>query len=783
MHMRRIIWSVIFLLFFLLLGVTGVSGWRFYRTLEQQVVARFESHSWQVPSKVYAEPMFLYPGREMLPARLLDQLERLDYQPVSGTVSARGEYVYDRKQEEFQLFLREFVSPWHRNESERLHLRLQNGKIEHIHDLDDESDVQLITLDPELITKLYGEIWEERRIVKLYDLPSLLVKALLAAEDHRFFEHYGVDLWRIIGASKANWSAGRPIQGGSTLTQQLIKNFFLSPERTMGRKMLEICMALIIENHYSKLQILENYLNEIYLGQQGPKGIFGVWEAARLYFGKEPRDLTLGEMAVLAGIIKAPNRFAPTRYPAKSLERRNYVLRRMRELYPSEISEAEYQAALQEEIILRDEPPGHNNKAPYFVDAIRKDLEEQYSSDMLTTAGLHIFTSLDMDLQKMAETAVQSGLQALEKKHPHLRRDNPNEQLQACLIALQPQTGQVRAMVGGRNYRISQFNRVTQARRQPGSIFKPVVYLTALSGKGRRRFHPTSTISDSRFTWHFGDQKWSPKNYSRRYRGTVSLQTALALSLNAASARLARSVGLGPIREMARDLGFQSELPLYPSLSLGAAEVTPYEVASAFGTIANSGIRVSPSGVKGIMSRSGELVGRKVLEFEQIVSPKDAYAITHMMETVIDRGTARRARKQGFAHPAAGKTGTTNDFGDAWFVGYTPDLLAVVWVGFDKRESLRLAGGQAALPIWTAFMEQAMANRPQISFVRPPKDPPKRIPQFVPQPVYIQPGIQSGRPQTDMNYPVQRGSLSDQPYLSPPTGRFSPPVQSNGHMQ
>ena len=308
------------------------------------------------------------------------------------------------------------------------------------------------------------------------------------------------------------------------------------------------------------------------------------------------------------------------------------------------------------------------------------------------------------------------------------------------------------------------------------------MYLTALTGKGKRRFSPRSAISDSRFTWHFGDQRWSPKNYSRRYRGSVSLRSALALSLNAASARLARSVGLGPIRDMARDLGFQSELPLYPSLSLGAAEVTPFEVAAAFGTLANQGIRVSPGSVKAIMNLSGEVVARKTLDFEQVVSPKNAYAITNMMETVINRGTARRARRQGFTRPAAGKTGTTNDFGDAWFVGYTPDLLAVVWVGFDKRESLRLAGGQAALPIWTAFMKQAMADRPHRKFSRPPKDPPKRIPEFIPQPIYVQPF----RPQSGVNYPVQRGVLSNQPSpfpASPDARRFSPPVQSNGHVR
>ena len=693
--MQRAVWSIVLIGFLVLLGWAGVSGWRFYRQLEQEVVARFDGHSWQVASEIYAEPLLLYPGQKILARTLIEHLTRLGYHAAPGAVRVRGEYAYDAEQEHVQLFLREFPAVSQRGTARRIRIVLGEGTIERIVDLEaDEAELNAIDLDPEVITKLYGKVWEERRIVKLYDLPSLLVKALLAAEDHRFFEHHGIDLWRIIGAFLANWREGDLVQGGSTLTQQLIKNFFLSPERTLGRKLLEICMALIVEHHYSKLEILENYLNEIYLGQRGPRGIFGVWEAARVYFGKEPRDLTLSEMALLAGIIKAPNRYNPSPHLDRALQRRNYVLRRMRELYPSEIPEEDYQAARNAEIVLRQATHGRNNRAPYFVDAVRKELEDEYPSEVLTTAGLHIFTSLDMRLQHIAQEAVRNGLAKLEEHYAHLRRKNPQERLQACLIALQPQTGRIRAMVGGRDYRLSQFNRVTQALRQPGSIFKPVVYLTALTSKGEQRYHPDTLIEDAPFLWEFGNQEWSPQNYTRRYRGQVSLRSALALSLNAATARLARGIGLDPIRETAWTIGFRSPLPLYPSLSLGAVEVSPFEVAVAFGTLANNGIRVAPRAITGIVNRDSEIVAHESLALTPAISPQDAYTITSMMETVLDWGTAWRTRQLGFTRPAAGKTGTTNDFGDAWFMGYTPDLLAVVWVGFDRRQALGLAGGQ-----------------------------------------------------------------------------------------
>jgi penicillin-binding protein 1B len=718
--MRRVVWQILFVAFPLLLIWAGMLGWQFYGELEREVVARFSGHQWEVPSKIYAEATLLYPGVGIAELGLFDRLAHLDYRPASAAVQSRGEYHYDPQKGEVRIFLHDppYANP--EKQVQRISLSLRDGHIERLVDLDEGTELTAVDLEPEVITGLYDQVLEERRVVKLYDVPSLLVKALLAAEDQRFFEHEGIDVWRIVGAAWANLLAGRAAQGGSTLTQQLVKNFFLSQERTLRRKMVEICIATIVEHHYSKLEILENYLNEIYLGQRGSKSIFGMWEAARFYFGKELRDLTLGEMAVLAGMVKAPNLYAPTRHPEQARQRRDYVLQRMLEL--GDINAEEYRSAQQESIKSRN-LPADSNGAPYFADLVRKELEENYPSEVLTTRGLHIFTPLDMQLQRIAQEVIHRGLEELEAKYPRLRRAKPEERLQACLIAMQPQTGEIRALVGGRDYQASQFNRITQAHRQPGSVFKPIVYLTALTQERESRdgrFLPTSLVEDAPFTWFYEDKEWSPGNYKDEYLGTVTLRRALEMSLNAATARIAQQVGIEPIRETARSLGFVSPLPLYPSLVLGSAEVTPLEVAVAFSTLANQGLRVTPLAVKRIRNQEGETLERRSVQVEQVIAPEDAYMVTHLLEGVFERGTARSARQRGFERPAAGKTGTTNDFGDAWFVGYTPDLLAVVWVGFDLREPLGLSGGQAALPIWTEFMKRATAGRSFSEFTRPP---------------------------------------------------------------
>lgn len=717
---HKTLWFILLAAFPCLLLLATILGLRFYHRLEKEVVARFSSHQWEVPSKIYSEFTFLYPGLDIRAVGLLDRLAHLAYRPVQGPVQTRGEYFYDPQNGELQLFFLDFPYLAGATRPQRVKITLRNERIVQIIDLDEQVELLTVAIEPEVIAGVYDETWEERRVVKLYEVPSLLIKALLAAEDQRFFEHEGIDLWRILGAGWANLLAGEVVQGGSTLTQQLIKNFFLTQEKTFARKLVEISMALVIENHYSKLEILENYLNEIYLGQRGARGIFGVWEAARFYFGKELRDLTLGEMATIAGMVKAPNRYAPNRHPERTVQRRNYVLQRMLEL--GDISQQEYEVAVQEPVGTYT-PPLSAGSAPYFADLVREELQTTYPRHVLATAGLQIYTSLDMYLQRLAEEAVHSGLAELEKKYPRLRREKPEERLQASLIAVQPQTGEIRALVGGRDYQTSQFNRAVQARRQPGSIFKAIVYLAALMQEREQRlgrFLPTSRFDDSPFTWVYGDKQWSPGNYKDEYLGRVTLRQALELSLNAATARIAQQVGLEPIRQVARQVGIMSPLPLYPSLVLGAVEVTPLEVAVAFSTIANQGVRVEPRAIKRIMTQGGDILDRRPLRVTRGVAAEDAYLLTHLLEGVMERGTGRGARQNGFSRPAAGKTGTTNDFKDAWFVGYTPDLVTVVWVGFDQRQSLGLSGAQAALPIWTAFMNRATAGQPPMPFLPPP---------------------------------------------------------------
>jgi penicillin-binding protein 1B len=547
-----------------------------------------------------------------------------------------------------------------------------------------------------------------------------LAKAILVVEDERFYRHRGIDVVAILRASWVNLTSGGIVQGGSTLTQQLMKNFFLDDERTFKRKVKEALMALIAERKYSKEEILENYLNEIYLGQRGAQGIFGVWEAARFYFSKDLKELSIGEMALMAGLIRAPNRYSPYRSVEAAVKRRNVVLGRMFETRM--ITRSQYENALRE-TIQRRELIKVLNDAPFYVDFLRRELAENYSNEVLTQDGLKIFTSLDLQLQRWAELALANGLKQLEESYPYLKKRAGDDHLDGGIIAIRPQTGEIKAMVGGRDYQKSQFNRVAQAKRQPGSVFKPFVYLAALmfgSEDGTKKFTPVTLVDDSPFTWVYEGQEWQPDNYKGEYFGTVTLRRALERSLNSATARVARDVGIRRVREIAHRLGIQSQLPAFPSLALGGVEVTPLEVGTAFSTLANNGVRTHPVTVKQVIDQSDHLLERRDIRVTKVISPQAAFMINYLMKGVLDHGTATGARNQGFTRPAAGKTGTTNDTKDAWFVGYTPDLLAVVWVGFDNQSKLGLSGAQAALPIWTEFMKRATAGTPVADFIAPP---------------------------------------------------------------
>jgi penicillin-binding protein 1B len=694
-----------------------VWGAQRYRGLERTLAAKFEGRSWAVPSRVYTASFPLYPGLEVDGTGMIERLRRLGYREVQTDPAVRGEYRRDPRGQFLDVSLHAFRYPLQAENGRTIRIALDHGVVTRITDPANGTDVFDAALEPEPLAGLYDQVWEERRVVALDQIPPRMVQAVLAAEDSRFFEHGAIDLRGIARAMTRNVAAGRVVEGGSTLTQQLMKNFFLTEERTWRRKARELAMAVVAEQRYTKAQILERYLNEIYLGQSGAKGIFGVAEAAQFYFGKQLADLTTGETALLAGLIRAPNANSPFRSPMRAQGRRDAVLASMAE--HGAITAEEADAARAEPLQLRPYVADRTN-APYFVDAVRRQLQESYPPEALTAEGLRIFTSLDGEMQATAEAAVRDGLAELEKLYPKLRRDEPEEQLEAALVAIHPATGEIKAMVGGRDYRITQFNRATDAARQPGSVFKPVVYYAAFDPDGGEpHFTPTTHVEDAAFAWTYEGRTWSPGNYKDRYRGDVTAREALEQSLNAATARIAYEIGLPRVLATAEKLGFPGPLPELPSIVLGGVETTPLTVAEVYGVLASQGQRTTPRAVTQVANEHDQLIEGRPLDIASVVSPAVAYLVTHVLEGALDHGTGAPARKQGFRIPAAGKTGTTNDYGDAWYAGYTPDLVAVVWVGFDRRQSLGLSGAQAALPIWTSFMQRATAGRPARDFEVP----------------------------------------------------------------
>jgi penicillin-binding protein 1B len=693
----------------------------YYHSLENEVVARFSQQHWNIPSRIYSDSTVLYPGQALKDLGFFERLARLNYHRVEdGEVNQRGEYSYDQKKGKLVIFLHNFAYPYREFPGEIVQIDVsRNDVIQAMSDPDTHKPVYSMEIEPELLSGIFEGDWEQRRLVPLSQIPPAFIDAILAAEDHRFYEHHGFDVVRTVKAAWIDLTSHHVRQGGSTLTQQLMKNFFLTPERSLKRKAKELLMAYIAETKYSKDDILENYINDIYLGQRGQEGIYGIWEASEYYFSKEPRDLTIGEMATIAGMISSPNRLNPMRHPDLAKHRRDEVLAAM--LQYGYINQTAYENAHNEPLHPR-ETFTESNDAPYFVDYVKKELEERYSSSVLTQEGLRIFTTLDVHANKLAEKAVDENLIDLETKHPKLKRREQDDQLEECLVSLEPGSGKIRAMIGGRNYQKSQFNRVTQSKRQPGSAFKIVTYAAAfdetLNG-GPEKFLPTSYVDDTQWTWNYADNmSWTPNNYKDRYFGRVTLEFALEESLNAAASRIANAIGLDRVVAMGKKLGF-GDLPLYPSIVLGGIEVSPLQLAEAYSIIAADGMDVHPYAVTAVVDQNGKVMEGHQLEAEQAISPQLAYIMQFMLEQVINHGTGAQARTWGFRRPAAGKTGTTNDAKDAWFAGFTPNLLTVVWTGFDQKEILGYTGAQASLPAWTEFMKAATASKPPLDFVMP----------------------------------------------------------------
>ncbi|MFL6247683.1 MAG: PBP1A family penicillin-binding protein [Thermoanaerobaculia bacterium] len=705
---RVISWSVAaFAALILILGI-----W-VYRTS----VGRFQIRKLRLPTRIYADITPLRTTQPLQTDDLLEKLDRLGYREAPR-LTQPGDYV--RGDAGIDIYTRAFTHPTGEYPAEQIRVVISKSQIDSVVSLREARPLERAALEPELLTSVLSEQLENRSPVTLQQIPQHLQDAVVAAEDSRFWHHPGVDPLGILRAIFVNVKSKGVSEGASTLTQQLVKNYFLTSERTYKRKVMEAFMAVILDARYSKKEILEAYLNDIYLGRNRSISILGVGEASRFYFGKPVSEINIAEAATLAGMIPSPNNFSPFNNPEQSMRRRNLVLGQM--LKQKKISQAQYDEAHSAKLPMK---PFRRRSGlasmPFYVDRVLDELRTDYGIDDVKGRGLRIYTAIDLNAQDAAARVLESSLQSIEKRNRKLRNHDP--QLQGALIHIDVPTGEIRALVGGRNYDRSQFNRALKSKRLVGSLFKPFVYLTAfepsLSGQN---ITPATQVDDTRFVlkrrW---SEDWSPRNYDGRYMGKVTVRMALEHSLNAASVRIGLATGIDAILKTARTLGVQTELDDNPSILLGAAGIPPMEMAEAYSTIARQGQRLPPRAIRFVTDDRGKtLAGAGEVKPVQVFPQRDVFLLTHVMEGVVNRGTAGSARSMGFRKIAAGKTGTTNDKRDAWFIGFTPQTLALTWVGFDDNDPTGLSGSDAAVPMWTRYMLAVTAGERSLDFAPPP---------------------------------------------------------------
>lgn len=668
-----------------------------------QAVKTFEVRRVSLPTRIFTDLYPLRPGLPIQVDNLAERLERLGYRE-SVPLAKPGDFHRDGAT--FDLFLRQFRHPsGDQFEARQVRVRIKANLIESVVSLPNESPVETAALEPELLTSILSDQLENRRPVTLDQVPQHLIDAVVVTEDVRFWQHPGVDPIGILRALFKNVRAKGVAEGGSTLTQQLVKNYYLTNERTMRRKIVEACMSLILDAKYSKREILAAYINDIYLGRNRSISILGVGEASRYYFGKPVAEITVSEAAMLAGIIRSPNNNSPFANPDRAKTRRDTVLGLLRR--QNKIDEPTYRAALVEKLPKKPfRQQSGLTSIPFFVDRVLQELKMDYGFEDVEGRGLAIYTSIDLDWQDSAARTIESGLRNLEKSSKALRRSsNP---LEGVLVAVDVSSGEIRALVGGRNYERSQFNRALSAKRQVGSLFKPFVFLAAFEPSlSRQNITPATLVNDNRFVLERRYSKdWSPRNYGDQYYGVVTVRRALEQSMNVASVRIGLSTGIEAINKTAHVLGVQSELEDVPSIILGSVAIPPIEMAEAYTTIARMGNRVPLHSIRYVTAEGGKVLANgNDVQGVQVFPARDVYLGVNLMEGVVNRGTAAGSRRLGFTKTAAGKTGTTNDKRDAWFIGFTPRTLALTWIGFDDNAPVGISGSDGAVPIWTRYMK------------------------------------------------------------------------------
>jgi penicillin-binding protein 1B len=671
----------------------ALSGFALY--LDITVRMQFEGKRWAMPARVYARPLELYPGMKLRPDQLALELAMLDYR-VAGEPKDSG--TYRRQGNDFAIATRPFAFWDGAQATLALQAELDGTRLRKLTNRDTGQEVALARLDPVLIGGIYPAHNEDRVLVKYGEIPPHLVKALLAIEDRKFFTHHG---FSVRGTARALIStlSGGGIQGGSTLTQQLVKNFFLTSDRTLRRKFTEVIMALLLELHYSKEEILEAYANEIYLGQDGNRAIHGFGLASHFYFDKPLSKLDTVQAALLVGLVKGPSHYDPRRQSARALARRNLVLQEMRKL--DYLTQAQFVTARSAPLGVVEKAPEGTSRYPAFVGLVHRQLRRDYREDDLRSEGLQIFTTLDPLVQVSAERALANRLTQLEKD-----RRLPTRSLEGAIVVSSSQNGEVQALVGGRDTRFEGFNRALDAARPVGSLIKPVVYLTALQQPDT--YTLATLLDDSPLVWRErGTPDWEPQNYDKEFHGPVLLRVALANSYNVSTARLGLALGVSRIMDNARQLGVERELRHYASSLLGADSLSPLEVAQMYQAFASGGFRIPLRAIREVLMADGQPLQRYSLSVDQVIEPGSAYLVTHALQSVVREGTAGAVNKYFSSElNLAGKTGTTNDLRDSWFAGYTGDRLAVVWIGRDDNQPIKMTGAGGAMTVWGEMMSR-----------------------------------------------------------------------------
>lgn len=687
-HQRGLVFSTLLLIVII---VAMVLFALYLLKLDRTITQKFEGKRWDIPAKVYSQPLELYQGASVDNNTMKSWLELLNYRSDKNYDKTGSFY---KSGSTYYIHTRGFTySASDIDSAQVIKMAIEGGKIKSIQSTKKNSS-GVIRLEPVNIGGIYPDNNEDRMVISLDDVPKPLIDALIATEDRRFYEHHGVSI-RGIGRAFLNNFTGGSRQGGSTITQQLIKNFYLNSDRTFKRKANEALMAVLLELHYSKDEILQAYLNEIYLGQNGNRSINGFGLASQFYFDKPLNELRVDQQALLVGMAKGPSVYNPRRHPNDSKARRNTVLNNM--LVEGYLTQEDYDAAIEKSLGVVDKPVDGKSRFPDFLDIVKRELNEVYYSDDLKNEGLTIISTMNPITQMAADNAVSKKLGELRKN------SSKTKGLQGALVSANPETGELVAVVGSGS-EFTGFNRAVDAKRQVGSLLKPVIYLTALESG---RYNLASSVDDSPITVNLRDGgDWSPRNYDGRDHGFVSLTTALAQSYNQAAVRVGMEFGVDTFANQLKRLGVKENIPNYPSVLLGSVNLSPMDMLGVYQVFATGGFRTPIHSIRTVIDDKGRILQRTGLNTKRTIPPDTNYLVNYGLQQVVKTGTAKRIQSLGSDLNLAGKTGTTNDFRDAWFAGYSGNYVSVVWVGRDDNKPIGLSGGSGALPVWYDYMNR-----------------------------------------------------------------------------